>query len=74
MTAIYNKKENIYTMSIPLYLWIDETNPDFFEPMMTEFTWHMDEFNVHFFGLPEELIECLCKLSLEYIKDLHKKD
>jgi hypothetical protein len=68
-TATHNKKENIYTASIPFYLWIEETIPDYFEPMMASYSWTMDEFYIHFFELPDDLIQSLSKLSLAYYLD-----
>ena len=69
MTAIYNKQEGIYSITIPLYLWIDEQIPDYFEPLMTEFSWVMDEFKIHFFHLSDEIISELNKMTVEYIID-----
>jgi hypothetical protein len=64
--AIHNKKEDAYTISIPFYMWLDEMTPDYFEPIMSEYTWVMDEFNLHFFNLPEEITSSLSKLAIEY--------
>jgi hypothetical protein len=71
-TVIHNKQESIYSVSIPFYMWVDERVPDYFEAAMAEYSWVMDEFNIHFFGLPSNHIQALSKLSLEYTLD-HKK-
>ena len=50
-------------------MWVDERVPDYFEPIMSDNSWVMDEFNIHFFGLSEELIQAISKLSIEYTLD-----
>lgn len=50
-------------------MWVDERLPDYFEPIMSDNSWVMDEFNIHFFGLSEELIQAISKLSIEYTLD-----
>jgi hypothetical protein len=69
-TAIYNKQENIYSVSISFYMWVDEKVPDYFESIMADYSWVMDEFNIHFFGLSDNHIQALSKLSIEYTLEL----